>query len=261
MRLEAQIPAIVFVCLATFHAVDMQAAGVQTYDFSRYSVILERRPFGEPPPEPSSTNGPAAPLIPYQAFKDIRLVLVTKTPGFGVRVGLVDLASKKQYFLPVGGAEDGLTVVDADYEKGCALVRKGAEECWIDMNGQINGPSSKPAASTGVTVPVEVTVTAPGATGGLTRVSYVERLRLRREAREARLMKQLEESKKISPEELEQQLKEYQMEIIRSGEAPPLPIPLTKEMDDQLVQEGVLPPLDEAAGQGEAAPEPGAGGE
>ena len=31
------------------------------------------------------------------------------------------------------------------------------------------------------------------------------------------------------------------MEVIRKG-MPPLPIPLTKEMDDQLVAEGILPP-------------------
>lgn len=55
-------------------------------------------------------------------------------------------------------------------------------------------------------------------------------------------------SSELSPEEQEKRraeirknLKEYQMEVIRSG-MPPLPVPLTREMDDQLVQEGVLPP-------------------
>jgi hypothetical protein len=46
---------------------------------------------------------------------------------------------------------------------------------------------------------------------------------------------------KITPEELEKNLRELQMKVLREG-LPPLPIPLTKEMDDQLVQEGVLPP-------------------
>ena len=53
---------------------------------------------------------------------------------------------------------------------------------------------------------------------------------------------------KLSPEEQRRRreevranLQNYQMEVIRSG-MPPLPIPLTKEMDDQLVAEGVLPP-------------------
>ena len=46
---------------------------------------------------------------------------------------------------------------------------------------------------------------------------------------------------KYTGEELEKHLKEYQMEVIRQG-LPPLPIPLTPDMDDQLVKEGVLPP-------------------
>jgi hypothetical protein len=44
-----------------------------------------------------------------------------------------------------------------------------------------------------------------------------------------------------SPEEQQKALQEYQMEVIRKG-LPPLPIPLTPEMDQQLVTEGVLPP-------------------
>jgi len=36
-------------------------------------------------------------------------------------------------------------------------------------------------------------------------------------------------------------IQEYQMNTIREG-MPPLPIPLSKEMDDQLVKEGILPP-------------------
>jgi len=43
-------------------------------------------------------------------------------------------------------------------------------------------------------------------------------------------------------EELEKHLQEYQVERIRKG-LPPLPVPLTKEMDDQLVKDGVLPPV------------------
>jgi len=41
------------------------------------------------------------------------------------------------------------------------------------------------------------------------------------------------------------------MEVIRSG-MPALPIPLTPEMDDQLVSEGILPP---GEGQEDLLPE------
>lgn len=45
----------------------------------------------------------------------------------------------------------------------------------------------------------------------------------------------------LSPETKEK-LHQHQMDRIRKGKAP-LPIPLTQEMDEQLVKEGVLPPL------------------
>ena len=38
------------------------------------------------------------------------------------------------------------------------------------------------------------------------------------------------------------EMREHQMHLIRQGKTP-LPIPLTKEMDDQLVKEGILPPV------------------
>jgi len=51
---------------------------------------------------------------------------------------------------------------------------------------------------------------------------------------------------KPTGEELEKHLRDYQMDVIRKG-LTPLPIPLTQEMDDQLVKEGVLPPVQSAA--------------
>ena len=42
-------------------------------------------------------------------------------------------------------------------------------------------------------------------------------------------------------QEIQESLWQYQMDVIRAG-LPPLPVPLTKQMDDQLVAEGVLPP-------------------
>lgn len=57
------------------------------------------------------------------------------------------------------------------------------------------------------------------------------------------------EPSKLTPEErqimererVRENLRQYQMEVIRSGMTP-LPIPLTQEMDDQLTKEGILPP-------------------
>jgi hypothetical protein len=75
------------------------------------------------------------------------------------------------------------------------------------------------------------------------RSSYEERLRKRREILEER-RRQSELQSQAGPEALKAQLQEHQMELIRAkGKlGPPLPMTLTKEMDDQLVSEGVLPP-------------------
>ena len=78
------------------------------------------------------------------------------------------------------------------------------------------------------------------------RMSYAERLKRRREQLEERRRREAE-TPKLTGKELEEQLKSYQMDLIRAGgeKGPPLPIPLTKEMDDKLVAEGVLPPLED----------------
>ena len=49
------------------------------------------------------------------------------------------------------------------------------------------------------------------------------------------------EDSEMSPEEVNDLLQEYQKELIRNGQTP-LPIPLTPETDQELVNEGVLPP-------------------
>ena len=75
------------------------------------------------------------------------------------------------------------------------------------------------------------------------RTSYAERRRLRMLERQ----KPVEVPKPIyTGEELEKHLQEYQMEVIRSGNLPPLPVQLTPENDAKLVAEGVLPPVDDA---------------
>ena len=51
------------------------------------------------------------------------------------------------------------------------------------------------------------------------------------------------EFQNMSREE-QKELQEYNMDLIRSG-LPSLPIPLTPEQDKQLVEEGILPPLEE----------------
>ncbi len=209
----------------------------------RYQVILDRKPFGALPKKPVVSTGealpPPEPLVdphspPPGAFTEkLRICAMTET-DFGLRVGIVDLGSKPQavYFLYPGEAENGIEVVEANYAEESVLLQKAGEAYWLGMNdvpGQ--GQKKRPAKPDLVTRKVA---------DASRRLSYADRLRRRREVEAAR-MEKLNRPLEISGEELKEHIRQMQMDAIRTGK-PPLPIPLTQEMDDQLVKEGVLPP-------------------
>jgi hypothetical protein len=87
-------------------------------EFSRYEVILSRRPFGEAPA--TTEPGPVVPTpVPTgPSFADsLKLVALTYSQG-DVRVGFVDtiMQPPKTYFLFVGESQDGIEVVSASYD-------------------------------------------------------------------------------------------------------------------------------------------------
>lgn len=200
--------------------------------FERYQVILDRKPFGEVVVQEKEEKPVPAAARPSFA-KTLKVCAITQSE-LGIRVGLVDIQEKppESFFLWVGESYAGIELVDADYEAAGALLRQGSQQEWIYMDEK-QGPT-RAAAS------------APSSSASAARRrTYAERLRQRREAMKKRV--ETAQPSKLSGEELKQHLKEYQMNLIRAkGElGPPLPIPLTPEMDAQLVKEGVLPPLEE----------------
>ena len=112
------------------------ATALTTTDFSRYEVILQRRPFGEAPPD---TSPPVLPTPLVQAgpsFADrIQLCALTRR-GDSYSVGIVDNAQKPSctYFMRVGESKDGIEVLDVDYAAERVLLRNSTEERWVDMN-------------------------------------------------------------------------------------------------------------------------------
>jgi hypothetical protein len=209
----------------------VQAALAQAPDFSRYQVILDRKPFGDSASAVAAARA-ATTVVPTEAFtKNLRMCAITEDEN-GIRVGIFNVASNISYYFGLGETEDGITLLDADFEEEKALLQKGAEEYWISMSGETTVSSGGPTLFPG----------GPAAQGGpeRKRESYAERLRRRREATRVKTV----EVPQITNEELEQRLMNLQMELIRAqGEmGPPLPSPLTPEMDDQLVQEGYLEP-------------------
>jgi hypothetical protein len=234
-------------CLAALMAsLFVTADAAVTRDFSRYEVILSRMPFGTPSPEPAqSADPPGPPPKPAsQSFvRTLRLCALKKSNG-GVKVGFIDISQKpeRSYLMYVGESVDGIEVAEADFIEEKALLRKDGEEYWIYMDGRATDASGEVQIAA---APMAMSVTSRGRV--LTRPrtvvppdgSYLARLRDRREA-----LAQRNEAIRNSPlqgEALEKHLQDYNLDLIRQG-MPALPIPLTEDQDQQLVQEGFLPP-------------------
>lgn len=225
-------------------APDVQATAFD--DASRYDVILSSQLFGAPADAASVTN--TAPVAaPPPAARNLRLCGITTKKGGKTKVGFVDLSAKpeKNYLIYVGAkSADGYEVLDANLEDRKARIRKDGQEFELSMQTAAiggapgAGGAGLPAAVAAARAP---TATSPG-------VNYLSRLRERREALRVRTV----EPPKLTGEDLQQRYRDIQMEQIRKG-GPTLPIPLTKEMDDTLVKEGVLPPTQ---GQESIAPAP-----
>jgi len=222
----------------------MMLAGVTALarvdDFSRYEVILNRRPFGEPPAvaaEPVVQQ----PVVTGPSFADsLKLVALTYSQG-DIRVGFVDSKAKppKTYFLFVGDSQDGIEVVSASYDDERVVLRKDGDERTLSMSsgGRVVA-SVRPATPADVRPAIGASPRAasPGSRAPAPRVlSPGRQMRLEEERRRAEMVPELH------GQVLEKHLQEYNLQAIRSG-APALPIPLTPEQDAQLVEEGFLPP-------------------
>ena len=210
-------------------------AGAASFD--RYKVILTRKPFA-PAVDPDAVVAETAVTVtkPPAFVKDLRMCAITESPA-GTKAGFLNVRKKPMdvYYLYVGdSSQDGITLVEADYDKGAVLLRKGGEQYWLYMGGG-SGNSSPGNA------PAKSVHKGPGSartSGSLN--SYAERRRKRLEE----MRRRAEAERKRSDEEIDKKLQEYQMERIRRG-LTPLPIKLSPEADAELVKEGLLPPIEE----------------
>ena len=193
------------------------------FPFERYQVILDRRPFGAlPAPE---VNVPVAP--PADSFaKSLRLsMIIDVNDGESMKVGFIDTRSNRSYMLMPGESEDGIEVVSASWKDEEAILRQGSEMALIKI-------------ASGVVQDI-----TPGRTiqGGAPQAAARPSWEERRRARSAPPPPEPPPQPKFTGEELTKHLQDYQLEVIRQG-LPPLPLPLTPEMDAKLVAEGILPP-------------------
>lgn len=104
-------------------------AAVTGYDFSRYQVIMDKNPFGEV--VPSESAQPQAALSEVIS-KDLEMKAIIDD-GTGIRIGLLDKKTNKNFFLGVGENHDGLQVVSINYENEEAVVKKDGETAVVKL--------------------------------------------------------------------------------------------------------------------------------
>ena len=156
----------------------------------------------------------------------LRLCALTEDDDGNIQVGLINTQTKNSFFLTVGDIEDGIELISAEYAEEKAVLKKGDEVAVISFESGEITPLTQEEAKTQIQK---------------SRTGYAERRKRREEARRKRVEEAKQREPQLTGAELQQHLQDYQMEVIRQG-LPPLPIPLTDEMDQQLVNEGILPP-------------------
>lgn len=206
-------------------------------NFERYKVILDKAPFGQV--EVVAPIQPAPPPTVNQPLwvKQFRLSMLQEDWDGTLILGLVNNTTKKSIMLREGESdpETGIKFIAADYEASTATISKDGDvrQLGADQN-QVAVAAPQPTTSSATT--------KSASTRSSRATSYAQR-RAARQKHLADLRKQRETSNAKPPAlpepVLQQHLQNMQMEAIRKG-APPLPVPLTPAMEQQLIKEGVI---------------------
>ena len=118
--------------------------------FARYQIILERKPFGEPPPEPEKPPPPPAAEAPPWA-ESYRLYSVAQTEGEPIQASLWDLKNMKTVMVSLGGAAvDGIELLSADIVEEVATLSKDGMSATMELEESAKKPPPKKNPPRGV---------------------------------------------------------------------------------------------------------------
>ena len=222
---------LVWICCMISLVSSVQSETV--YNSSRYDMIIERQPFGqemviEEPTVTPEHEMALATAAAQAAEKELRLCFIFETNQGEIRAGFQNKTAKpgdpKSVMLGVGDSFRGMKLLAVNLEESSAT---------LDRDGvRVNFSLAK--------APTPVTKNTMAATPRRFGSGFrsPEKPSEPKPAPEPQLSPEQQAQRRA---EIQENLRQYQMEVIRTG-MPPLPIPLTKEMDDQLVSEGILPP-------------------
>lgn len=265
--ISRRLPLLLLLPLAT-------DASAEPKSWERYQCIVDRAPFGpiykkdDPAFETQQESTPTPePVDEGPKLSDIIKLSAITVYGGVPAAGFTDTTDNKSYYLYEGKSAGDFTLLEVHADTKSILLRKGTQEEEISANSGQANPAPTPADGGAGIQAVPSKRPGPGRTPG-----YVDRQRqradeerkkaAREEARkkaEEERKKYEEEADKLTAEEREKKLRAYNMELIRTGKGPPLPIELNREELVQLGEEGydvaeALQALDEREAQPKETP-------
>lgn len=259
------------ICLSVGAQIGYGAISTVPQPLSHYDVIMERAPFGPipkkltPEEEAAAAVGeeetPPEEVVPEElppAFEQIKVTAITMFGGKPA-AGFTDGASNKSYYLREGEEFESYSLVNVDFDGMKITLRQN--ELEADLPLWINPATTNRAdiSSFGVTDPATLAALATNTVAAtsvvdapqvneppaiktaeeLEREKRREEWRKKRDEERERRRKELEA---MTPEERNQHLRQVNMDLIRSGDGPPLPIELNREEMEQLASEGFAVP-------------------
>ncbi len=218
-----------FGVLAAVLVAGVAGAELPEYTSERYQLITDCSPFGADPFDEDVAQEKAAAAAVAAAAKELRLCFLMESEAGEIRAGFQNLKAQrgqsKSVILLVGESFLGMKLLEIDLPGSKATLQSQGKPVVFELTkapriakAAVRNPAPTKRKCGGgfrrKEAPKPVVPPEP-------KLSAAEQRRRR--------------------EEMRANLQDYQMEVIRSG-MPPLPIPLTQEMDDQLVAEGILAP-------------------
>ena len=121
---------ITVLCLTGLNAVTAWSAG----GFDRYQIILERKPFGEPPPILDVPPPPEQPVEDPPWARTYRLCSVYESNSKRVQVALLDMKTNKPVMLTLGEPPvEGIELISADILDEEAILLKNGQRVTMKL--------------------------------------------------------------------------------------------------------------------------------
>lgn len=224
----------------------MSASAVELKTWDRYQCIVDRAPFGPiyNADDPAFQTGPSVVETPVPVDEGPKLSDIVKVSAITVyngvaATGFTDTSDGKSYYLYEGRSAGDFTVVKINAATKSVILRKGTQEEELHQNAQGGGAEHAASAPAAAEVrPKTLAGKTPGYKDLQQRRADEDRRRQRQQEEEERRKKELEELNNMTREEREKKLREYNLNLIRTGDGPPLPIELNREELVTLGEEG-----------------------